>query len=132
MGMFDYIRSSYDLGPQFTKVECQTKDIEEYGIGGTMSNYWIDPAGYLNFIDYGGTADFHMINQSDPDYNDKHAFMNFKWLPNGNHGKVHVHPITKYIEIYPADWKGEWEDWPRCRIHFKYGRLMDFEDVTGQ
>lgn len=130
--MFDYIRSSYDLGPQFTKVECQTKDIEEYGIGGTMSNYWIDPAGYLNFIDYGGTADFHMINQSDPDYNDKHAFMNFKWLPNGNHGKVHVHPITKYIEIYPADWKGEWEDWPRCRIHFKYGRLMDFEDVTGQ
>ena len=27
--MFDYIRSSYDLGPKFTNVEMQTKDIEE-------------------------------------------------------------------------------------------------------
>ena len=33
--MFDYLKSSYDLGPQFTDVQLQTKDIEEYGIGGT-------------------------------------------------------------------------------------------------
>jgi len=31
MGMFDYFRSSYDLGEQFTNVVCQTKDIEEFG-----------------------------------------------------------------------------------------------------
>ena len=37
MGMFDYFRSSYDLGEQFVDVECQTKDIED-GIGGTMSH----------------------------------------------------------------------------------------------
>ena len=29
MWMFDYVRSSYNLGEQFTNVECQTKDIEE-------------------------------------------------------------------------------------------------------
>ena len=40
--------------------------------------------------------------------------------------------ITKYIEVYPADWKGKYEDWPRCRIHFKYGRLVDYDDITGQ
>ena len=38
MGMFDYFRSSYDLGEQFTNVVCQTKDIED-GIGGTMTDY---------------------------------------------------------------------------------------------
>jgi len=32
MGMFDYFRSSYDIGEQFTNVVCQTKDIED-GIG---------------------------------------------------------------------------------------------------
>ena len=34
--MFDYFRSSYNLGEQFTNVVCQTKDIED-GIGGTMT-----------------------------------------------------------------------------------------------
>ena len=130
MGMFDYVRSSYDLGPQFTNVGCQTKDIED-GIGGTMSEYWIDPAGYLNLIDYGGTADFHIINEGDPDYNEKHGFMNFKWVSNGLHGKVRVHPITKYIEIYPSGWEGKWEDWPRLRLHFRYGKMQEFIDVTG-
>ena len=47
MGMFDYFRSSYDLGPHCTEVECQTKDMED-GLGGTMSQYWLDPAGYLS------------------------------------------------------------------------------------
>ena len=44
--MMDFFRSSYDLGEQFTDVELQTKDIEDYGIGGTMSQYWLDPHGY--------------------------------------------------------------------------------------
>jgi len=39
MGMFDYLRSSYNLGEQFTNKELQTKDVEEYGIGGTMSHF---------------------------------------------------------------------------------------------
>jgi hypothetical protein len=132
MGMFDYVRSSYDLGEQFTEVELQTKDIEDYGIGGTMSDYWLDPHGYLYFIDYSQTSDFVELKQGDEGYNDEKLFLNFRWIPNGNKGKVRPWMITKYIEVYPAKWDGEWEDWPRCRIHFKYGRLMDFEDVTGR
>jgi hypothetical protein len=132
MGMFDYVRSSYDLGEQFTEVELQTKDIEDYGIGGTMSDYWLDPHGYLYFIDYSQTSDFVELKEGDDGYNDEKLFLNFRWIPNGKKGKVRPWMITKYIEVYPAKWDGEWEDWPRCRIHFKYGRLMDFEDVTGR
>jgi len=132
MGMMDYVHSSYDLGEQFTDTELQTKDIEEYGIGGTMSHYWLDPQGYLYHIDYSHTADFVVIEEDDEDYNETHKWCNFKWMPNGNHGKVRVHPITKYIEVYPSDWKGQWEDWPRLRLHFRCGRLLDYEDVTGR
>ena len=132
MGMMDYVRSSYDLGEQFTDTELQTKDIEEYGIGGTMSHYWLDPQGYLYHIDYSHTADFVVIEEDDEDYNETHKWCNFKWMPNGNHGKVRVHPITKYIEVYPSDWKGQWEDWPRLRLHFRCGKLVDYEDVTGR
>jgi hypothetical protein len=131
MGMFDYVRSSYNLGEQFTNVECQTKDIEE-GYSGTMSHFWIDPAGYLWCGDYKGTSTFETIEKDDPRYSSKHLFLNYEWVPTGQRGRYHVHPITKYVEIYPAQWDGLWEDWPRCRLHFKHGKLMDFEDVTGR
>jgi len=126
MGMFDYFRSSYDLGEQFTNVVCQTKDIED-GIGGTMTDYWLDPAGQLWYPNYSGTNTFEIIEEDDPRYDPDKKFLNFEWVPTGKHGKYQPHYITKYIEVYPANWKGEWEDWPRCRIHFKYGKLIDFE-----
>lgn len=129
--MFDYLISSYDLGEEFTKVELQTKDIED-GIGGTMSHYWLDPQGYLYYIDYSYTADFVEIEEGDEDYNDTHKWCNFQWVPNGNKGKVSPWYLTKYIEVYPAQWDGKWEDWPRCKIHFKYGRLVDYEMITRQ
>lgn len=129
MGMFDYFRSSYDLGEQFTDVECQTKDIED-GIGGTMSDYWLDPAGYLYIINYANTADFVELKEGDEGYDDRMALFNFRWIPNGIHGKVSPYMLTKYIEVYPATWDGDWNDWPTLRIHFKYGRLVDYEETT--
>ena len=129
MGLFDYVRSSYDLGPQFTDVELQTKDIEEC-YSGTMSHFWIDPSGYLWCGDYKGTSTFETIKEDDPRYNHKSLFLNFEWVPTGQRGKYKVHPITKYIEVYPAEWKGKWEDCPRCRIHFKLGKLQDFEYIA--
>lgn len=131
MGMFDYFRSSYDLGEQFTNVVCQTKDIEE-GIGGTMTDYWLDPNGVLWYPNYSGTNTFETIKEDDPRYDPKRKFLNFEWIPTGAHGKYLQHPITKYIEIYPAEWKGKWEDWPRLRLHFKRGILQDHEDITGR
>ncbi len=132
MSMFDTIRSSYNLGTEFTEVELQTKDIEDYGIGGTMSYYWISPDGILYYIDYVKTANFVKLEKDDPEYNEKIAFLNFKWVPNGNHGKVKPHMITKYINVYPSNWKGDYKKWPTLKLHFRYGKLQDFEDITGK
>ena len=131
MGMMDFVRSSYDLGEQFTNARLQTKDIED-GIGGTMSQYWISPDGVLYYINYSHTADLVIINEGDEDYEETHKWRNFKWVPNGNHGKISPHMITKYVEVYPEDWKGEWELWPRLKLHFRYGKLMDYENITGR
>jgi len=131
MGMMDFVRSSYDLGEQFTDTRLQTKDIED-GIGGTMSQYWISPDGVLYYIDYSYTADFVELQEGDEGYNEERKFLNFQWVPNGNHGKISPWIITKYIEVYPEQWKGKWEDWPRLKLHFKYGKLQDYEDITGR
>ena len=131
MGMFDYVRSSYDLGEQFTNTRLQTKDIED-GIGGTMSQYWISPDGVLYYIDYSHTADFVELKEGDEGYNEERKFLNFQWVPNGNHGKISPCMLTKYVEVYPEQWGGAWEDWPRLKLHFRYGKLMDYEDITGR
>jgi len=131
MGMFDTIHSSYDLGEEFTNVELQTKDIED-AIGGTMSHYWLDPHGYLYHIDYSHTADFVELKEGDDGYSNKIKLFNFQCVPNGNKGKVSPCMITKYVEVYPSTWEGQWEDWPRCRIHFRYGRLVDYDITTGR
>ena len=130
MGMYDTIRSSYDLGPQFTNVICQTKDIEE-GYGGTMTDYWLDPEGYLWYGDYTGTSSMEIYEEGHPKYDPDKKFMNFDWIPTGVRGKYKVHPITKYINVYPTNWKGQWEDWPTLKLHFKYGKLQNYEDITG-
>ena len=105
MGMFDYLRSSYDLGEQFTDVELQTKDIED-GIGGTLTHYWLSPDGVLYYADYSHTADFVELKEGDEGYDDKKTFLNFQWIPNGNHGKVSSLYLTRYIEVYPSSWDG--------------------------
>jgi len=129
MGMFDYFRSSYDLGEQFTNVVCQTKDIEEFGIGGTMTNYWLDPSGKLWCPHYRDTHTFEEIPEDDERY-DNRRFLNFEWIPTGVHGKFKLHEITKYINVYPATWKGDWHDCPTLRLHFKDGILQEYIEVT--
>jgi len=127
----DFVRSSYDLGEQFTNTRLQTKDIED-GIGGTMSQYWISPDGVLYYIDYSHTADFVELKEGDDGYDGERKFLNFVWIPNGNHGKISPWMITKYVEVYPEQWEGKWEEWPRLKLHFRYGKLQDYEDITGR
>jgi len=126
MSMFDYFRSSYELGEEFTDVQCQTKDIEEYGIGGTMTHYWLDPSGQLWYPTYMGCHTMEIFEKGHPKYNAERRFLNYEWIPTGVHGKYQPYPITKYIEVYPAEWKGEWEDWPRMKLHFRSGKLMEY------
>jgi hypothetical protein len=130
MGLFDYLRSSYDLGEQFTNTIFQTKDIEEFGIDGTMTDYWIDPAGRLWAPHYRETHTFEEIKEGDERYDKKMLFLNFEWVPTGEHGVYKPHEITKYIEIYPQTWKGEFGQWPRLRLHFRCGILQDYENLT--
>jgi hypothetical protein len=130
MGLFDYVRSSYDLGPQFTDVELHTKDIEE-GYGGTMTHYYLDKSGLLWYPDYTGTSTFEEIPEDDVRYSNKHLFLNFEWVSTGQRGKYKVHQITKYISVHPSEWKGEWSQWPTLRLHFIQGKLQDYEDITG-
>ena len=131
MGMMDYFRSSYDLGESFTNVPCQTKNIEDC-IGGTMSQYWLSPDGKLYLIDYSRTADFVELKKGDEGFHQesKLHFLNFQWMPNGEHGKVRPMNLTKYITVYPERWDAEWEHWPECRIHFKDGKLQDYDYLS--
>lgn len=130
MGMFDWFKSSYLL-PDAFMVECQTRGIDEE-CDGTMSHYWLDPAGYLWVGDYAGTSTLEFIEEDDPRYDPKFLWTNHEWVPTGEHGKWRVHLLTKYVEVYPAQWGGKWEDWPRLRLHFKSGKLQDFQEVTGR
>lgn len=131
MGMFDYFKSSYDLGEQFTNVQCQSKDFED-GIGGTMTLYWLDPNGRLWYPSYVGCHTFEMYEEGHPKYDPNKKWMNYEWISTGQHGKYQPYEITKYVEVYPAEWEGKWENWPRLRLHFKRGKLQDYEDVTGR
>jgi len=126
--MFDYLRSSYDLGEQFTNVILHTKDIEE-GFGGTMTDYWLDPAGRLWCPQYHGTHTFEEIPEDDERYNERFGFLNFEWIPTGQHGRYQPFLLTKYIEIHVANLKGPCEDWPTLRLHFRHGVLQDFMQV---
>ena len=126
--MFDWLKSSYPLPGPFMGVN-QTKGIEcDYG--GTMSHFYIDPQGFLWVGNYAGTSTFEIIEEGDPDYNDEFLWCNHRWVPTGEKGTYRVHPITKYVEIYPAEWSGEWSQWPRLKLHFKNGKLQDFMEMT--
>lgn len=112
MGLYDSVRSSYNLGEEFTNVSLQTKDIQDF-IGGTLDFYWIDTSGKLFSIDFSNAIDPVETNK---------PFPAFEWISNGNRGKVSPVYITKYVEVYGNPYK-------RCKIHFKRGIVQDFEVI---
>jgi hypothetical protein len=54
-------------------------------------------------------------------------FLNFRWIPNGTHGKVRPHMITNYVTAYPPR---SGDKWTEVKLHFRYGKLQDFEQIT--
>ena len=38
--------------------------------------------------------------------------------------------LTKYITVYPERFDGEWQDLPKCHLHFKQGKLQDYEHLS--
>ena len=95
MGLFDTVRSSFDLGPGYHRT-LQTKDLECL-----MCEYWIDSAGKLYEIDYSHTADFVEIGPDDPNYNQERGYLNFFWKPNFSQKSRYCTPV-KYTSRCPA------------------------------
>lgn len=116
MGMFDYVRSSYNLGRHFTNVTLQTKDLEPH-IGGTMSFYWLDPRGRLWEIDEDGCYDWTFPQEEDKGLA---PWLAFRRELNGNHGKVRPRRFTGDVRMYPDRWDGDHSAWPETQI-----RLID-------
>ena len=75
MGLFDNIRSSYYLGPNFTNVEMQTK-----GLACAMRRYWIAPDGCLYELTYKETHTYEEIEEDDERYDPERLFLNYVWL----------------------------------------------------
>jgi len=120
MGMFDTVRSSYDLGPGYLNKELQTKDLDC-----CMAEYWISPVGQLFEIDYSGTQDF----VENPE-NDTPLWKGIKYTPNGNHGKVRPVFAFKVVELYPAKWDAHYAKWPSCHVHFWDGMIKEVRHAT--
>jgi hypothetical protein len=107
VGLYDSVRSSYNLGEDLTEVELQTKDI-----GSTMDFYWISPIGQLWSIDVSNTTDFMPVDDK---------IFGFKLVPNGNRGKVKPVDLTNYIKVYTV----KDNKFLACKIHFKRGIVQD-------
>lgn len=124
MGMFDTVRSTYDLGPGYLHKDLQTKDLECM-----MNEYWIDPNGHLYEIDYSGTADFVELQPGDDGYNDDRKYLNFVWVPNGARGKIRPVYVTKAVVVYPAKWDAYYAKWPSCIVTFVHGIIASVTHV---
>ena len=124
MGMFDYFKSSYYIGDDFTDVTCQTKSLDC-----TMDFYWLDPAGVLWVVDYGNTYDVVIHAPGDPLYSHDQPWSNFDHVPNGNLGRVVNCRVTRSVEVYPEKYTPS-DVFPRCVLYIVDGFLVSYQDVT--
>ena len=112
MGMYDTVRCDYPIAPEF-KGECQTKEIDRW-IGGTMTLYYIDPAGHLYEVDTRGTTEW----VRDPT---KEKPWPYRRLQTGKHGRVRpLTGFTDYVTIYPA----QRDVWQEARLHIINGKVQ--------
>ena len=109
MGLFDTVRSSYDIGPGYHR-DLQTTDLVCL-----MSEYWIDPAGRLYEVDYSFTQDFT------DDFTG--------YMPNGCHGKVRPIYHTGVVEVYPAKWDCYYSPFPSCHLTFVDGIITEVKHI---
>ena len=123
MGMFDYFKSSYDIGA-LTNVECQTKDMDPYG--GSMSFYWLDPAGLLWSADYSGTHSIELLADENLSPWEK-----IKWHKTGNRGRFFRVYTTNYIKVYDTKIHPDgFVDLIECKIHLRSGVLQEFTYIN--
>ena len=122
MGMFDCVKCSSDIGA-LTNEDCQTKDMDTWG--GTMSFYWVDPAGALWTTDYQGTAAIEYVDNGDSPWE------KVSITPTGQRGRLTRAYTTRYIHIYRTKTHPDGvTDLDTCRLHFVEGILQDFKYIN--
>lgn len=125
MGMFDWVRCSATLDNRVGPSDIfQTKDLDC-----CLETFWIDPRGRLWRIDESGTYDLHEESEEDilSARERKEWLAPFRPVPNGNHGKVTPHHLTRTIRMYPSQWKHpkpDHSDWPEYELVFRDGELI--------
>jgi len=97
-----------------------------------MDTYWIDPSGRLWRTDESGTYD--IVEESAEDIfkarENRQWLAPFRPVPNGQHGRVIPHRLTRTIRIYPSDWRSKIKDklyhsdWPEYELTFRDGELI--------
>ncbi len=123
MGMFDYVKCSYNIG-ELTNVECQTKDIDPL-VGGTMSFYWIDPAGHLWTTDHSGCSAIEY------GVGEGALWKRIKYVPTGVKGKVYAVDISREVEIYDTVTHPDgYAETTFCQLLFVRGTLEYFEYIN--
>lgn len=112
MGMFDSLKSSYNLGSWHQpEMRLQTKSLENL-----LNFYWISPNGELFFVDE--RPCFEIV----PD----DSKFGLSWEPTGKNGMVT--PVKHYgwVTVYPEKWDGGYETWPETMILFKDGKSVGY------
>lgn len=133
MGMFDWVRCSTLLDDRVGPSDVfQTKDLDC-----CLETFWVDPNGRLWRIDESGTYDF--LEESEEDIiaarERKEWLSPFRPIPNGNHGKVTPHCLTRTVRIYPSDWRSKIKDklyhsdWPEYELVFRDGELILIQTI---
>ena len=121
MGMFDNLRSDYDIGI-LTKRSCQTKDMDP--LGGTMSFFWLDPAGKLWTSDYSGTMKIRLSS-------DRPYLGNITYIPTGVHGRFYPAYVTGQVVIYDVLTQPDGlQDLVECKLSFQLGQLEYYEYIN--
>lgn len=131
MGMFDYFKSSAYIGPDFTNVLCQTKDLlDGMGDGGTMDFHWMDRAGVLWVVDYSKTHEPKFLEKDDPRYDHSALWANMIWEQTGERGRVRVkREVEGFVEVYPCDSHYRHRPLLRCRLYIDCGVLVGYEEI---
>ena len=116
MGLFDEVRSSYPLIDDVSDLHLQTKDLDCL-----MLNYWISPAGQLYEVRISDAYTSQAVEVGSR----KHPWQLIKWVRNGKHGTVSPCTHTALVRLYPAQWQGDWENWPECKVYLRNGVIRE-------
>ena len=108
--LYDTILNYYDIGPGWWRKPLSVKFING---SPSMRVFFLDPAAKLWQITCEGTHDFYESGGSNQ----------FKWIPNGKHGKCSPFLYSGKILVATEKWDAYYAPYPKCSLLFRDGIL---------